>query len=148
MNEMPGATYPRIPDPADIAALQGKTLTMKTDAAMERLALLFVVNCFRNTVLEDYHSEWPEFSQEKMKALMKEAVNRLHTALHAIFTGDQATQDAAWEALNVYYPQAWDKPEFDQGLLRAIELTKEAKKREQKKGGRTAEMGKTNKAKT
>ena len=135
MNETPGATYPRSFDPADIAALQEKTLTMKADPLMERLALLFVVNCFRNTVLENYHSDWPEFSQEKMKALMKESVNKLHTALHAIFTGDEATRDAAWEVLNVYYPQAWDKPAFDQGLLRTIELTKQARKREAKKGG-------------
>ena len=133
MNDITGAAYPRVFDPADIAAIQDKTLTMKVDPAMERLAVLLVVNCFRNTVLENYHSEWPEFSQAKMKALMKESVNKLHTALHAIFTGDQATQDAAWEALNVYYPPAWDKPEFDQGLLRAIELTKQARKREAKK---------------
>lgn len=133
MNELPGASYPRVFDPADIAALQAKTLTMKTDAPMERLAVLFVVNCFRNTVLETYHTDRVPITDERMKMLMKEAVNKLHTALLAVFTGDQATKDAAWEALNVYYPQTWDKPEFDQGLLKAIELTKRARKRAARK---------------
>lgn len=133
MNEMPGASYPRKSDEADLSAMQATTLSMKTDATIERLAVLFVVNCFRNTVLETYHSDGVPVTDERMKALMKEAVNRLHTAMHAIFTGDQTTQDAAWEALNVYYPPAWDKPEFDQGLLRAIELTKRARKREEKR---------------
>ena len=129
MNEEPGACYPRIFDPADIAAMQKRALTMKVDPVMQRLAVLLVVNCFRNTVLENYHSDWPEFTDEKMKALMKEAVDKLHTALHAFFTADKATQDAVWEVLNVYYPRGWDKPEFDQGLLRAIELTKQARKK-------------------
>ncbi len=94
MNNTDGAIPPR---PLDPTALQEKVLSMKTDPVMERLAVLFVVNCFRTTVLENYHAEWPEFTNDKMKALMKEAVNRLHTVLHAIFTGDDATHDAAWE---------------------------------------------------
>ena len=133
MNEMPGASYPRSFDQADIDAVKGKTLSMKTDASIERLAVLFVVNCFRNTVLETYHTDGVPVTDERMKALMKEAVNKLNTALHAIFTGDQATQDAAWEALNVYFPQTWDKPDFDQGLLHGIELTKRARKRAARK---------------
>ena len=134
MNEMPGASRPRKLDSADIVALDGKTLSMKTDAAIERMAVLFVVNCFRNTVLETYHTDGVPVTDKHMKELMKEAVNKLHTALHAIFTGDQATQDAAWEALNIHYPPAWDKPEFDQDMLRAIELTKLARKRAARKG--------------
>ncbi len=132
MNDTPGVTHPRSFDLADIEAMQGRTIAMKLDPAMERMAVLLVVNCFRNTVLENYHSEWPEFSQAKMKALMQESVNKLHTALHAVFTGDEATQSAAWEVLNVYFPEQWDKPEFDQGLLRMIELTKQARQREGK----------------
>jgi hypothetical protein len=127
MNNTDGAIPPR---PLDPTALQEKVLSMKTDPVMERLAVLFVVNCFRTTVLENYHAEWPEFTNDKMKALMKEAVNRLHTALHAIFTGDDATRDAAWEVLHHYYKPQWDKPEFDQGLLRSIESTKQARKRD------------------
>lgn len=75
MNEKPFATVLRSFEPADFEALEGKALTMPTDAGMEALALLLVVNCFRNTVLEDYHSQWPEFADVKMKALMKESVN-------------------------------------------------------------------------
>lgn len=68
------------------------------------------------------------FTDEQMKTLMKETVNKLHTALHAIFTGDEATRDAAWEVLHWYFQPAWVTPDFDQGLLRAIELTKTAQK--------------------
>lgn len=54
---------------------------MQPDPDIEKIAVLIVVNCFRNTVLEQYHCEWPQFTDEKMKALMKEAVDRTYTAL-------------------------------------------------------------------
>ena len=114
MNNMLGAIPPR---PLDPTALQGKVLPMKTDPALERLAILLVVNCFRNTVLEKYHIEWPEFTDEKMKPLMQQAVNKLHTALHAFFAGDAETKDAVWERLHWNYPTGWDPPVFDQKLL-------------------------------
>ena len=129
MNNMLGAIPPR---PLDPTALQGKVLSMKTDPALERLAILLVVNCFRYTVLEKYHIEWPEFTDEKMKPLMQQAVNKLHTALHAFFAGDTETKDAVWEVLHWNYPTGWDPPAFDQRLLREIELTKQARKKERK----------------
>jgi hypothetical protein len=132
MNDINAAMPPRVFDPAAIDALRKETLSLKRDAAMERLAVLFVVYCFRDTVLEDYHSQWPQFTDEKMKELMKQAVNRMHTALHAFFTGDKETQDAVWEVLNGHYPAGWDTPEFDQGMLRLIELTKRAQKQDAK----------------
>ena len=67
-----------------------------------------------------------------MKPLMQQAVNKLNTALHAFFSGDEATRDAVWEVLHWNYPTKWDTPEFDQRLLRLIELTKEAQKLERK----------------
>ncbi len=127
-------TPPRSFDLEDIEAMQERQLSMKTDPAMERLAVLFVANCFRNTVLEDYHADWPEFTDELMKALMQEAVNKLSTALHVVFTGDQTTRDAALEVLSWHWPSAWDDPEFDQGMLRVIELTKQARKKANKRG--------------
>lgn len=129
MNDIYGAFPPRVFNPADIEALQKETLSLKRDAAMERLAVLFVVYAFRDTVLEDYHSQWPQFTDDKMKALMQQAVNKMNTALHAFFAGDKETQDAVWEVLNTHFPTGWDTPEFDQGMLGLIELTK----REQKK---------------
>lgn len=130
-----GAIPPR---PLDPTALQGKVLAMRKDPAMERLAILFVVNCFRYTVLEKYHREWPQFTDEKMKVLMQATVNKLHTALHAFFTGDSETRDAVWEVLHWNYPAGWDVPEFDQGLLRSIELTKQARKQEAKAAAKAA----------
>jgi len=92
-----------------------------------------VVHCFRNTVLEDYHSEWPEFTQKKMKKLMQQAVNKLNTALHVLFRGDEATCNAAWEYFHGQYPSGWDASKFDQGMLRVIELTKQARQRDMEK---------------
>ena len=50
------------------------------------------------------------------------------------FTGDKETRDAAWEVFNQQFPNGWDTPEFDQGLLRAIELTKQARKKAKSRG--------------
>jgi hypothetical protein len=108
--------------------IEGKD-EMETDSAMERLAVLLVVYSFRNTVLEDYHSEWPDFTDERMKVLMKESVNKLNTALHAVFTGDEATREAALDVLSLQWPTRWDSPELDQSMLRAIELTKQAREK-------------------
>ena len=136
MNDTPGGMPPRPFDPDALAALQDQTLSMKVDPAMERLAVLLVVYSFRNTVLENWHSEWRQFTDERMKVLMKEAVNKLHTALHAVFTGDDATREAALEVLSWQWPAKWDKPELDQSMLRAIEMTKQAREKAKKDGKR------------
>jgi hypothetical protein len=128
MNDVSGGMPPRPFDLEAMKALQGQTLSMETDPAIERLAVLLVVYSFRNTVLENYHSEWPEFTDERMKVLMKESVDKLNTALHAVLTGDEATREAALEVLTWQWPTRWDSPEIDQSMLRAIELTKQARK--------------------
>ena len=69
---------------------------MKVDPVLRRMAVLLVVNCFRNTDLENYHAEWPQFTDEKMKTLMQQAVNKLHTALHAFFAGDSYAIRSMW----------------------------------------------------
>ena len=55
----PGAIPPRAQDPEAMLAVQGKALSLRTDPSMGLIATLLVVKCFRNTVLEEYHAEWP-----------------------------------------------------------------------------------------
>jgi len=101
---------------------------MQPDTDLEKIAVLIVVNCFRNTVLEQYHSEWPQFTDEKMKALMKEAVDRTYTALCGLLKPDSAADcDALQDALAWHTPtgcKKWDRPRFDQRMLNDMELAR------------------------
>ena len=100
---------------------------MDPDPNLEKMAVLIVVNCFRNTVLEQYHTDWPQFTDEKMKALMKEAVDRTYTALCGIvnpatpFDQKVMIDSLAWNTPTA--PQ-WDRPHFDQNMLKNMERAK------------------------
>jgi hypothetical protein len=100
---------------------------MERDPALEKIAVLIVVNCFRNTVLENYHAEWPQFTDEKMKALMKSAVDRTYTALCGIVNpATPFDQKAMIDSLAWNTPTApqWDRPHFDQNMLASFERAK------------------------
>ena len=45
-------------------------------ADVKRLALIMAVNCVRNTVIEDYHSQG-KMTQEEMKTFNKEVAHKL-----------------------------------------------------------------------
>jgi hypothetical protein len=51
---------------------------------LKRLALLIAVNCVRNTVIEDYHSDG-KLSDAEMKAFNQEVANKVYTFLHYLF---------------------------------------------------------------
>jgi hypothetical protein len=97
---------------------------MERDPDLEKIAVLIVVNCFRNTVIESYHAEWPQFTDEKMKALMKSAVDRTYTALCGIvnpstpFDQKGMIDSLAWETPTGH---KWDRPKFDQNMLKSLE---------------------------
>jgi len=93
---------------------------MQPNPFFEKIAVLIVVNCFRNTAIENYHAEWPQFTDEKMKALMKEAVDRTYTALCGIMSPDVGDHKAMIEALAWYTPR-WDRPQFDQNMIKNME---------------------------
>ena len=123
MNNMPDEP---LLHPLDPAFPKGKTLSLRTDPSMELLATLLVVKCFRNTVLEEYHTEWPQFTQEKMKALMQQTVNKTYTALCALMGGTSDEKQAIMDVLGeqVSAVARWDKPQFEQDMLRAMERAK------------------------
>ena len=83
---------------------------MTPDPEIEKLAVLIVVNCFRNTVLENYHAEWPQFNDEKMKALMKEAVDRTYTALCGLLNPASTADFAAMQDSLAWYPRTGTDP--------------------------------------
>lgn len=91
-------------------------------APLERLAPLLVVHSFRNTILENYHAEWPQFTDVKMKVLMKQAVNKLYTALCALLSDNDEERAAVLEVLDRDYPHSWDAPELEPGFFDAVEF--------------------------
>jgi len=97
---------------------------MTPDPEIEKLAVLIVVNCFRNTVLENYHAEWPQFNDEKMKALMKEAVDRTYTALCGLLNPASTADFAAMQDSLAWYTPHWDRPQFDKNMLKSMERAK------------------------
>ena len=101
---------------------------MQPDPDIEKLAVLIVVNCFRNTVLEQYHCEWPQFTDDKMKALMKEAVDRTYTALCGLLKPESGADFAALQDSLAWHTPAgrnkWDRPRFDQRMLNDMDLAR------------------------
>ena len=61
-----------------------------TDDELGELANMLISACVRNnTSLEDYHSEWKEFDDEKMKKLMIECCDNLYLALRQLCRTDE-----------------------------------------------------------
>ena len=85
-----------------------------SDPALERYAKLLVVNCVRNTFLEDIHSGAAQLGDEEMKKLMKEITNRVYTFLK--FIEDQNFMTMMSHA----YPDKWDKAELDPDFMGII----------------------------
>ncbi|MFZ4395146.1 MAG: hypothetical protein ACOYOU_05900 [Kiritimatiellia bacterium] len=112
-----------LPTQDDVLALQKEVPSLRTDPSMELIASLLVVTCLRNTVLEDYHTEWPQFTQEKMKVLMRQTVNKTYTVLCALIGGTAEEKQAIIDVLgeNVSAVAGWDKPQFEQDMLRAMQ---------------------------
>jgi hypothetical protein len=90
---------------------------------LKRLALLMAVNCVRNTVIEDYHSDG-KLSDAEMKALNQEVVNKIYTFLHYLFSGPEDDQATFLAAMGVMYPSEWDEPNLDADFTEAVNLFK------------------------
>lgn len=56
--------------------------------ANKMLARGFVLKCFREGVLEDYHTTSRPIGQEEMKVMMREAVDKAFTMLEWMRTND------------------------------------------------------------
>lgn len=107
-----GATVPKATAPQ---------LIKKNPVILKRLAQYLVQQCFRNTVIEDYHagyypgpgrSKASRITQAEMKALMIEAVDKTYSFLWLLFQEDIGlTFLADFETVD---PVAnWNEPEFD-----------------------------------
>lgn len=74
----------------------------------EIMAMLMARRCVRDTVLEDYHKAG-KITQEEMKALMIEVVNKLFTVLEHPTLMSRA-----------HFPTYWNKPEIDRDFARRL----------------------------
>lgn len=109
----------------------------------EQFAQALVHNCFRNTILEEYHKgvspkskvgdytdvkvvtpygeiPWNRLTRindEEMKALMKDCVNKVYTYLEVIGSGEWKPNNltVAWMT-----PRDWDEPEIDQAMKKVM----------------------------
>src|ERR1039458_3521461 len=96
-------------------------LVQRNPVILKRLAKFLVQQCFRNTVIEDYHagygpgpgrSKSSRITQAEMKALMIEAVNNTYSFLWALFQEDIGTALLA-EFEKVDPVDYWNEPKFD-----------------------------------
>lgn len=121
-----GATFPKE---------SPSKLVRKNPVILKRLAKFLVQQCFRNTVIEDYHagygpgpgrSKTDRITDAEMKALMIEAVNKTHSFLWALFRDDIGPSLLA--DFGMVDPVAyWDEPVLDPkfavgvvGMMRAF----------------------------
>lgn len=81
------------------------------------------VNCVRNTVIEDYHSDG-KLSDAEMKALNQEVANKIYTFLHYLFSNSSEDQEAFLNAMGMMYPSNWDQPKLDADFVKSVNLVK------------------------
>lgn len=94
---------------------------------LKRLARLMVVNCVRNTVIEDYHADG-KLSDAEMKALNQEVANTIYTFLRYLFSDSPEDQEAFLNAMGMMYPSNWDQPKLDADFVQSISIVKKMKK--------------------
>ena len=90
---------------------------------LRHLALLMAVNCVRNTVIEDYHSQG-KLSDNEMMTFNREVANKLYTFLDFLFNKPVEDQHAFLSAMGVMYPTNWDKPELDREFVQVADYIK------------------------
>ena len=89
---------------------------------LKDLALLMTVNCVRNTVIEDYHAN-DKITQNEMKDFNKEVSNKIYTFLNYMMGSGKADKEKFMQAMTLFYPINWDKPELDKDFTKIIEGT-------------------------
>ena len=91
------------------------------DNYFKKTATLLAVNCVRNTVLENYHSEG-KIDDSEICALNKEVVNKIYTFLKFTFDSNQ-TEQLNFEALmSLAFPHDWDEPVLDEEFVKSLSL--------------------------
>jgi hypothetical protein len=92
-------------------------------ADLKRLALIMTVNCVRNTVIVDYHSQG-KLDDTEMMTFNREVANKIYTFLTYMFNKSDEDNAAFLGAASMMYPTNWDQPKIDQELSRAAKLYK------------------------
>lgn len=90
---------------------------------LKGLALLIAVNCVRNTIIEDFHSDG-KLSDTEMKALNQEVTDKIYTFLYYLFEKPGEDQEAFLSAMGMMFPSNWDKPKLDADFVKAVDLVK------------------------
>jgi len=91
---------------------------------LKNLAILMTVNCVRNTIIEDYHSQG-KLSDPEMKAFNQEVANKIYTFLTFLLSKPEEDRAAFLVAMSQMYPSGWDQPRIDQDFAKAAKFFKD-----------------------
>jgi len=93
------------------------------------IAKALTIECYRNSYIEDLHSNIKELNDEEMKKLNKDICNRVYSILLLFFANSDKGYDilADITAFNKIYGAHWDDPELDLSLFKPedIEIIKQ-----------------------
>ena len=93
------------------------------EAFLQELAKTFVLNCVRNTYLEDLHASLPGFTDDEMKKLMINVTNQTYTFFHLFLNDDKKITDNLLEYLGMPLkrpPKEWIQPALNESWVRTI----------------------------
>lgn len=87
------------------------------DEVHKEMAKIVALNCVRNTILEDYHSEGVPIDDKRMKIFMKDVVNKLYT----FFKFSSEGNPEYLKIIDMMSPQysKWDEPELCEDMVEA-----------------------------
>ena len=86
------------------------------------MALMMVIHCVRNTVIEDYHADG-KLSEEEMMKFNKEVSDKIYTFLQVMFNPSNRKQrKQLLSILNEYGTNGWDQPRLDESFLKVLKL--------------------------
>lgn len=89
-----------------------------SDEALNQYAKTLVVNCVRNTFLEEIHSGNASLGNKEIKQLMKEIANKVFTFL-------KHSNDPQFMAvMSIMHPHDWDTAELDEDFLVVLGMSK------------------------
>jgi hypothetical protein len=101
--------------------LYNNTMRKIEESTFEKLALLMALQCVRNTVIEDYHSEG-KIDDSEMMAFNKEVVNKIYTFLRFYFGSMPTEETSKFMAMNSMFLPNWDKPTLDKDMMAGVAI--------------------------
>jgi len=91
------------------------------DNELKNLALMMTINCVRNTIIEEYHSE-DKINQEEMKEFNIEVSNKIYTFLKYFMHESEKEREKLMLLMSMFSTNGWNQPEIDEDFKQALEF--------------------------